>query len=307
MALTPYVDFDPDPIDLDDFGLDILDRAKLSKLVTSEGGTKAAKSFLESKFGTTFEAAGRELENQKRSAKRHEAAVEAMTKSFERFCLHFPRFLNTERNQKTLLAWLPENGYIDFTYQVLVQFWNELADVDGALDLDETTAPRSPYYVGQITPGAEFEKEYAPKKRISEMSADEFTRAIIRSPKFRLKLTANNFGLRLRARGSVEQRHYALIYGVFTIGALSLVVLGVEPLLFPGEEPRNFHRRLQELHRVFLGPSVTAQMPPRCFVIHLSILSEPFFLRYMMARWGRGSQIQKPECTIPETVFSASY
>jgi hypothetical protein len=188
MAFDPSMDYDPDPIELDDFGLDILDRAKLSRLVTSEGGTKAAKAFLESRFGTTFEAADRELEHQKRSAKRHEAAVEAMAKSFERFCLHFPRFLNTERNQKTLLTWLPENGYVDFTYKVLVQFWNELAHVDGALDLDETTARRSPYYVGQITPGAEFEKDYAPKKRISEMSADEFTRAIIRSPKFRQQI-----------------------------------------------------------------------------------------------------------------------
>jgi hypothetical protein len=184
MAFDPSMDHDPDPIDLDDFGLDILDRAKLAKVVTSGGGVKAAKDFLESRFGTTFEAADREI----RGRKRHMAEVEAMTRSFERFCLHYPLFVNTERNQKTFLSWLEEKGYADFTYQELVQFWNEVADVDGALDLDENTAPRNPYFVGQITPGAEFEKDYAPKKRISEMSADEFTRAIIRSPKFRQQI-----------------------------------------------------------------------------------------------------------------------
>jgi hypothetical protein len=58
--------------------------------------------------------------------------------------------------------------------------------IDGALDLDEGNSGSSnPYYVGQITLGSELDSDYVPRKRISEMSADEFSRALARSPNFR--------------------------------------------------------------------------------------------------------------------------
>jgi|ERR1700730_4505696 len=111
-----------------------------------------------------------------------------MAEALTRFRLHFPVWLNTERNHKTLLRFRKGQGLTEFNYRVLVALWNELAHVEGALDLDETEAPSNPYYVGQITPGAEFDVDYAPRKRVSEMSADEFTRAIAKNPKFRARI-----------------------------------------------------------------------------------------------------------------------
>jgi hypothetical protein len=180
--LQPGVDYDPE-IDLDEYGLSEVDRKALGETLLSKG-PGAVKAALEKHFGTTFAQLDREIEE----SKRFEARVEKMTEALKRFQLHFHLWKNTERNQKTLLSFLKENGLKEFNYQVLAAMYEELAGVDGALDLHETQAPASRCYVGQITPGVEFDADYMPRKRVSEMSADEFSRAITRSAKFRAKI-----------------------------------------------------------------------------------------------------------------------
>jgi hypothetical protein len=184
MAFDPGIDdYDRDLIDPDAFGLDSSDRAKLSELITSSG-PRAAKTFLEKKFGTTFEQLDREVEE----SKRFDAKVEKMTEALQRFSLHFPLWLNTERNRATILKFLNENGLTEFNYKILAAMYEELAGVDGALDLDEISSSTARHYVGQRTPGSELDSDYMPKNRISEMGADEFSRALARSPKFRQKI-----------------------------------------------------------------------------------------------------------------------
>jgi hypothetical protein len=180
--MRPGIDYDPDPINLDEFGLDNSDRAKIAALLTSSG-PRAVKAYLEEHFGATFE----QIDHEVAEEKRYQERVEKMTKDVLRFTLHFPLFLSTPRNHKTVLDFLEEKQ-LPLNYKTLCYVWNELAHIDGKLDLDETEAPSSPYYVGQITPGSEFDVDYAPKKRVSEMSADEFSRAIAKSPKFRARI-----------------------------------------------------------------------------------------------------------------------
>jgi uncharacterized protein YozE (UPF0346 family) len=50
-----------------------------------------------------------------------------MLAEYERFRLHFPLFLNTERNQETILTFLKEHGLTKFNYKVLVEIWNQYA------------------------------------------------------------------------------------------------------------------------------------------------------------------------------------
>jgi PAS domain S-box-containing protein len=92
---------------------------------------------------------------------------------------------------------------------------------------------------------------------------------------------------------------YALIYGAFTLGALSLVALGVEPLLLASEDLRYLHRNtrnftgLSQSKRCGTNATTSLRHPPQ----------HPFraiFFRCMMAGRGRGSQIQKLEFTIPK-------
>jgi hypothetical protein len=180
--MRPGVDYDPDPINLDEFGLENKDRAALAEILHFKG-SRAARETLEQHFGITFDQLLRDVDKKKRQA---ELEVK-MQKDFERFLLHFPLFLNTARNQATILNFLEEK-HLSLNYKTLCYLWNELAHVDGALDLDETVVPSSPYWVGQITPGAEFDTDYKPKKRVTEMTAEEFTRNIVKSPKFRQRI-----------------------------------------------------------------------------------------------------------------------
>jgi hypothetical protein len=184
MAFDPSIDnFDPEPLNVDEFGLGDADRKALSDILMSKG-PRAAKEALEKHFGTTFAQLDREIDESKRQAE----SEARMIKEYERFRLHFPLFLNTERNQQTILAFLKEHGLTKFNYKVLAEIWNQYAHIDGKLDLDEGTRLNNRLYVGQRVPGAEFDTDFMPRKRLSEMSADEFTRAIIRSPKFRAKI-----------------------------------------------------------------------------------------------------------------------
>lgn len=169
-------------IGFDELGLNPSDREKLSYLVTID--PKLAREYLENHFGTTFEQIAGEVKESKRNAEREAQ----MVKDYERFRLHFPLFLNTERNQQTVLSFLKENGLTKFNYHVLVEMWNEYAHVDGKLDLDESQAPSNPYYVGQINPASGFGNEWNPRKRVDQMSAEEFSNAIARSPKFRARI-----------------------------------------------------------------------------------------------------------------------
>ena len=184
MAFDPSIDdFDPDLENLDEFGLETKDRKALSDILLSKG-PRAAREALEKHFGASFADIHREVEE----SKRFEARVEKMTEALARFQIHYPLWLNTERNQKTLLSFLKQNGLTEFNYRILAAMYEELASVDGALDLDESKPANSRLYVGQLTPGAEFDTDFMPRKRLSEMSADEFSRAIVRSPKFRAKI-----------------------------------------------------------------------------------------------------------------------
>src|ERR1700736_5632397 len=98
MAFDPAVDdFDPDPINVDEFGLGDTDRKALSDILMSKG-PRAAREALEKHFGASFADIHREVEE----SKRFEARVEKMTEALNHFQLHFPLWLNTERNQKTL-------------------------------------------------------------------------------------------------------------------------------------------------------------------------------------------------------------
>jgi hypothetical protein len=186
MAFDPSIDnFDPEPLNVDEFGLGDADRKALSDILMSKG-PRAAKEALEKHFGASLADIHREVEE----SKRYEARVEKMTEALAKFQLHFHLWKNTERNQKTLLAFLEENGLKEFNYRVLAAMYEELAGVDGALDLHETQAPASRCYVGQITPGVEFDSDsgYMPRKLISQMTALEFANAIVRSPAFRKKI-----------------------------------------------------------------------------------------------------------------------
>ena len=176
-------DFDVELINEDEFGLGDTDRKTLGEMLLSKG-PRAAKEALENHFGTTFEQLDREIDESKWLAE----AKAQMIKEYERFRLHFPLFLNTERNQQTILAFLKEHGLTKFNYKVLVEIWNQYAHIDGKLDLDEGTRLNNRLYVGQRVPGAEFDTDFMPRKRLSEMSADEFSRAIVRSQKFRAKI-----------------------------------------------------------------------------------------------------------------------
>jgi hypothetical protein len=181
MAFDPSIDdYDREPIDLDEFGLETKDRKALSDILMSKG-PRAAKEALEKHFGASLADIHREVEE----SKRFEARVEKMTEALKRFQIHYPLWLNTERNQNTLLSFLKENGLKDFNYRVLSLMWEELAHIDGKLDLDESKPANSRLYVGQRVPGQDLDKDYLPRKSVSAMSADEFTKAIIRSPKFR--------------------------------------------------------------------------------------------------------------------------
>jgi hypothetical protein len=184
--LQPGVDYDPE-IDLDKYGLSEVDRKALGEILLSKG-PGAVKAALEKHFGTTFQELDREIDESKRQAE----SEARMLADYERFRLHFPLFLNTERNQQTILAFLKEHRLTKFNYKVLVEIWNQYAHIDGKLDLDEGTRPNARLYVGQKTPGAEFDTDYMPRKRLSEMSADEFSRVIARSPKFRAKIDGTN-------------------------------------------------------------------------------------------------------------------
>src|ERR1700704_6474947 len=177
--LQPGIDYDPE-IDLDEYGLSEEDRKTLGEILLSKG-SGAVKVALEKHFGTTFQELDRELDESKRQAE----SEGRMLAEYERFRLHFPLFLNTERNQETILAFLKEHGLTQFNYKVLVEIWNQYAHIDGKLDLDEGSRPNARLYVGQRTPGVEFDREYVPKKSIRDMSASEFCNAITRSPKFR--------------------------------------------------------------------------------------------------------------------------
>ena len=179
--LQPGTDYDPE-IDLDEYGLSAQDRKALGEILLSKG-PRAAREALEKHFGTTFAELDREIEE----SKRFEARVEKMTEALARFQIHYPLWLNTERNQKTLLSFLEENGLKDFNYRVLSLMWEELAHIDGKLDLDEGTRLNARLYVGQKTPGAEFDTDsgYMPRKSISQMTATEFAQALARSSKFR--------------------------------------------------------------------------------------------------------------------------
>ena len=183
MAFDPSIDdFDPE-IDLDGYGLSQQDRKTLGEMLLSKG-PGAVKAALENHFGITFAQLDREIHDSKRQAE----SEARMLAEYERFRLHFPLFLNSERNQQTILAFLKEHGLTKFNYKILVEIWNQYAHIDGKLDLDEGTRPNARLYVGQITPGVEFDADYMPRKRVSEMSADEFSRAITRSAKFRAKI-----------------------------------------------------------------------------------------------------------------------
>jgi hypothetical protein len=179
MTFDPSID-DFDPEDLDEYNLSEKDRKTLGEMLLSKG-PGAVKAALERHFGTTFTQLDREIHDSKRQAE----SEAQMIKEYERFRLHFPLFLNTERNQQTILAFLKEHGLTKFNYKVLAEIWNQYAHIDGKLDLDEGTQLSNRLYVGQRVPGAEFDTDFMPRKRLSEMSADEFSRAITRSAKFR--------------------------------------------------------------------------------------------------------------------------
>jgi hypothetical protein len=166
----------------DELGLSPSDRDKLSYLIGID--MKLAREYLEKHFGATFEQIDREIEG----TKRYEARVEKMTEALSRFQLHFPLWLNSERNQATILRFLKDKGLKEFNYRVLAAMYEELAGVDGALDLDETQSPSNPYYVGQINPASGFDNEWSPRKRVDQMSAEEFSNAIARSAKFRARI-----------------------------------------------------------------------------------------------------------------------
>jgi hypothetical protein len=184
MAFDPTVDdFDPELINEDEFGLGDTDRKALSDILMSKG-PRAAREALERHFGASFVDIQREVEE----SKRFDARVEKMSEALTRFQIHYPLWLNTERNQNTLLSFLKEKGLKDFNYRVLSVMWDELAHIDGKLDLDESKPANARLYVGQKVPGAEFDADFMPRKRLSEMSADEFSRAISRSAKFRAKI-----------------------------------------------------------------------------------------------------------------------
>lgn len=163
----------------DSLGLSPTDRDKLSYLIQID--VQKAREYLEHHFDATFEQIAGEIEE----TKRYNSKVEKMTEALNRFQLHFPLWLNTERNQKTILRFLSENGLNEFNYKILAAMYEELGGVEGALDLDETPTATPRHYVGQQTPGAEFDRDYVPPKSVSAMSADEFSKAIARSPKFR--------------------------------------------------------------------------------------------------------------------------
>lgn len=168
----------------DELGLSPTDRDKLSYLVGID--PKLAREYLEEHFGATFQQIAGEIEETKRQNEREAQ----MLKDYERFLLHYSLFLNTPRNQQTILVFLEENGLTTFNYHVLVEIWNQYAHVDGKLDLDEGTRPNARLYIGQKTPGSEFDSDsgYTPRKLISQMTAQEFSNAIARSPKFRARI-----------------------------------------------------------------------------------------------------------------------
>jgi hypothetical protein len=180
--MNPNTDYDPE-IDLDEYGLSEVDRKTLGEILLSKG-SGAVKAALERHFGTTFAQLDREIDESKRQAE----SEARMLAEYERFRLHFPLFLNTKRNQETILAFLKTHGLTKFTYKVLVEIWNQYAHIEGKLDLDEGTRPNARLYVGQLTPGVEFDREYVPKKSIRDMSASEFCNAIARSPKFKARI-----------------------------------------------------------------------------------------------------------------------
>ena len=119
--LQPGIDYDPE-IDLDEYGLSEEDRKTLGEILLSKG-SGAVKVALEKHFGTTFQELDRELDESKRQAE----SEARMLAEYERFRLHFPLFLNTERNQETILAFLKEHGLTKFNYKVLVEIWNQYA------------------------------------------------------------------------------------------------------------------------------------------------------------------------------------
>jgi hypothetical protein len=135
--LQPGVDYDPE-IDLDEYGLSEQDRKALGEMLLSKG-SGAVKAALENHFGTTFAQLDREIDDGKRQAE----SEAQMVKEYERFRLHFPLFLNTFRNQQTILTFLKEHGLTKFNYKVLVEIWNQYAHIDGKLDLDEGTRPNA--------------------------------------------------------------------------------------------------------------------------------------------------------------------
>jgi hypothetical protein len=109
MPFDPTVDdFDPELINEDEFGLEDKDRKALSDILLSKG-PRAAREPLERHFGASFADIQREVEE----SKRYEARVEKMTEALTRFQLHYTLWLNTERNQNTLLSFLkPELGEV---------------------------------------------------------------------------------------------------------------------------------------------------------------------------------------------------
>jgi hypothetical protein len=186
MAFDPSIDdYDRDPINVDEFGLGDTDRKALSDILMSKG-PRAAREALERHFGASFADIQHEVEE----SKRFEARVEKMTEALKRFQIHYPLWLNTERNQNTLLSFLKQKGLKDFNYRVLSLMWEELAHIDGKLDLDETKPANARLYVGQNVPGAEFDTDsgYMPRKSISQMTATEFAQALARSSKFRARI-----------------------------------------------------------------------------------------------------------------------
>jgi hypothetical protein len=179
--LPTGIDYDPE-IDLDEYGLSEEDRKTLGGILLSKG-SGAVKVALERHFGTTFEQLDQEIADKKR----YEERLEKMTKDVARFTLHYPLFLSTPRNHETVLNFLGKRK-LPLNYKTLCYVWNELAHIDGALDLDESVAPSNPYYVGQINPASGFDNEWTPRKRVDQMSAEEFSNAIARSAKFRARI-----------------------------------------------------------------------------------------------------------------------
>ena len=119
--LQPGIDYDPE-IDLDEYGLSEEGRKTLGEILLSKG-SGAVKVALEKHFGTTFQELNRELDESKQQAE----SEARMLAEYERFRLHFPLFLNTERNQETILTFLKEHGLTKFNYKVLVEIWNQYA------------------------------------------------------------------------------------------------------------------------------------------------------------------------------------